>query len=79
MTTTDRPAKRKVSVSLDAELVAELEAADETLSAQVNEAVRAAVEERRRRRQMRRYLDELEAAHGPPDERLVCEFMDLLR
>ena len=34
-------AKRKVSVSLDEDLVAELEAADEALSGQVNEAIRA--------------------------------------
>src|SRR5713226_9604206 len=43
--------KRKVSLSLDADLVDELEqSTDEGLSGQVNEAVRVEVERRRRQR-----------------------------
>ena len=49
-------AKRKVSVSLDEDLVAELEAADEALSGQVNEAIRAEVDRRRVERILRNLL-----------------------
>src|ERR1700758_5081167 len=61
-------AKRKVSVSLDEDLVAELEAADEALSGQVNEAIRAEVERRRRNRLLADMLDSLDARYGPVDE-----------
>lgn len=74
MTTT----KRKVSVSLDEDLVAELEAGDEPLSAQVNEAVRIDLGRRRRERLLGEMLDELEAAAGPVDERLVAKYVALL-
>ena len=70
-------AKRKVSVSLDEDLVAELEAADEALSGQVNEAIRAEVE-RRRNRLLTDMLDSLDADHGPVDETLVVKYMELL-
>jgi antitoxin CcdA len=71
-------AKRKVSVSLDEDLVAELEAADEALSGQVNEAIRAEVERRRRNRLLTGMLDSLDAKHGPVDETLVAKYMELL-
>jgi post-segregation antitoxin (ccd killing protein) len=74
MTTT----KRKVSVSLDDDLVAELEAGDETLSSQVNEAVRNELDRRRRQRLLESMVDELHAAHGKPDEKLVRKYLDLL-
>jgi antitoxin CcdA len=74
MTTT----KRKVSVSLDEDLVAELEAGDEALSTQVNEAIRAELIHRRRQRRLGQFLDDLDAEHGPPDEVLVRKYMDLL-
>ena len=74
MTTT----KRKVSVSLDEDLVAELEAGSEALSAQVNDAVRAQLERRRHHRLLAEMLDQLEVTHGPPDERLVQQYSDLL-
>jgi post-segregation antitoxin (ccd killing protein) len=74
MTTT----KRKVSVSLDDDLVAELEAGDETLSSQVNEAVRNELDRRRRQRLLESMVDELQAAHGKPDEKLVRKYLDLL-
>ena len=74
MTTT----KRKVSVSLDEQLVAELEAGGETLSSQVNEAVRLELDRRRRHRLLGRMLDELDATHGPVDEQLVQRYMERL-
>lgn len=74
MTTT----KRKVSVSLDEDLVAELEAGGEALSSQVNEAIRFELERRRRQRLLGALLDDLDAAHGPVDERLVEKYLDLL-
>ncbi len=74
MTTT----KRKVSVSLDADLVAELEAGDEALSTQVNDAIRVELIRRRRQRHLGEFLDELDVEHGPPEESLVRKYMDLL-
>src|SRR5580693_8312112 len=71
-------AKRKVSVSLDEDLVAELEAADEALSGQVNEAIRAEVERRRRNRLLTAMLDSLDAQYGPVDEALIAKYTDLL-
>jgi antitoxin CcdA len=70
--------KRKVSVSLDEDLVAELESADEALSGQVNEAIRAEVERRRRNRLLTETLDELDARYGPVDESLVAQYTGLL-
>ena len=75
MTTTK---KRKVSVSLDEDLVAELEAGGEALSAQVNEAIRTELSRRRRHRLLDEMLDELDAIHGPADERLVTRYVELL-
>ena len=74
MTTT----KRKVSVSLDEDLVAELEAGGEAVSTQVNEAIRAELSRRRRHRLLEELLTELEATHGPADDRLVKKYLDLL-
>ncbi len=71
--------KRKVSVSLDEELVAELEAGGEALSSQVNEAVRNELARRRRLRMLGEMLDGFEQAAGPPNEKLVARYMDLLR
>ena len=74
MTTT----KRKVSVSLDEELVAELEAGGEALSSQVNDAVRNELARRRRQRLLGEMLEEYERIEGPPDEAMVVKYMDLL-
>lgn len=74
MTTT----KRKISVSLDEDLVAELEAGGEALSSQVNDAVRLELNRRRRHRLLDELLDELESTRGPVDEKLVRKYMDLL-
>lgn len=59
--------KRKVSLSLDEDLVAEFEGADEALSTQVNATLRAEVERRRRQRALRALLDRLSEEHGPLD------------
>jgi post-segregation antitoxin (ccd killing protein) len=70
--------KRKVSVSLDEDLVEELEREDEGLSAQVNAAVSAEVERRRHHRLLVELLDQLDAEHGPVDESLVARYAGLL-
>ena len=69
--------KRKVSVSLDEDLVKELKREDQGLSAQVNLAGRAELE-RRRHRLLVELLDQLDAEHGPVDESLVQKYLGLL-
>jgi len=69
--------KRKVSVSLDEDLVEELKREDEGLSAQVNAAVSAELE-RRRHRLLVELLDQLDAERGPVDESLVAKYVGLL-
>ena len=71
-------AKRKVSISLDEDLVEELEREEQGLSAQVNVAVRAELERRRRQRLLVELLDQLDAEHGPVDESLVKKYVGLL-
>jgi hypothetical protein len=70
--------KRKVSVSLDEDLVEELEREEEGLSAQVNIAVRAELERRRRNRLLMELLAGLDAKYGPVDESLVEKYVGLL-
>jgi len=70
--------KRKVSITLDEDLIAALEGEGETLSAQVNSAVRLEVERRARRQLLRSWLDEMDAVDGPVDEALVASFEELL-
>lgn len=70
--------KRKISVSLDEHLIAELEAGGEALSGQINEAVRAEIERRRRRRLLSEFLDALDVERGPVDEQLVSKYTRLL-
>lgn len=70
--------KCKVSVSLDQELVAELAEGGESLSAQVNDALRREVERRRRHRLLGELLDDLTAEEGPVDEALVAKYAALL-
>lgn len=68
--------KRKVSLSLDADLVEELgRATDEALSVQVNDAIRHEVERRRRQEALRALLDHLVAADGPlgPEDQAEVE------
>ncbi len=71
--------KRKISVSLDADLVEELETGGSALSGQVNEAIRRELEHRRRQRHLTDFLDQLDEAHGPVDEALVEHYMERLQ
>lgn len=71
--------KRKVSVSLDEDLVAELEREKQGLSAQVNAAVRAELERRRRHRLLVEFLDQLDSERGSVDEALIEKYIELLR
>jgi hypothetical protein len=62
------PAKRKVSVTLDADLVAAFEADDSTtLSAEVNAALRKEVARRMRNKALGDFLDQLAAERGALD------------
>jgi len=74
----DMAQKRKISVSLDEDLIAALEGSDETVSAQINSAVRSEVERRSRTELLAGWLDEMEATDGPIDEDLVARFENLL-
>ena len=66
--------KRKISVSLDADLVEALEGGGEALSKQVNNAVRSALVEQKRREALMELLSELEDVHGPVDEQAVDRY-----
>jgi len=76
------PPKRKVSVTIDEDLVTDIEAEGDSLSARVNSALRADVAERRRRRALSEFLDQLAADEGPldtPEDRAqIARFMRLL-
>jgi metal-responsive CopG/Arc/MetJ family transcriptional regulator len=56
--------KRTISVSLDVDLVKELDASPGPRSSQINEAVRADVEQRRRNRQLDVWLRQLAVNAG---------------
>lgn len=66
MSMTESIKKRKVSVSLDADIVEAFEQ-DGPLSAQINEALREAAHRRNHRRALRALLERLEAEDGPLD------------
>jgi antitoxin component of MazEF toxin-antitoxin module len=77
------PAKRKVSVTLDADLVAAMVADDgTTLSAEVNSALRAEVTRRKRHQALADLLDHLADERGrldaPEDEAEIARYMRLL-
>jgi antitoxin CcdA len=77
------PAKRKVSVTLDADLVAAMEASDgTTLSAEVNSALRAEFTRRRRQQALADLLDHLAEERGrldtQEDEAEIARYMRLL-
>jgi hypothetical protein len=78
MTTT----KRKVSLSIDEDLITELEMNADALSTQVNDAVRHEVGRQRRQRALEALLDHLTAEAGPldseADEAEIARFMRLL-
>ena len=71
-------AKRKVSVSLDEDLVALLAKSEGSLSAKINHAVRQAVERQARQRALGELLSKLEAEEGPVDEALLEKYERLL-
>lgn len=75
--------KRKVSVTLDSDLVAEVEAdGAENLSARVNAALRADLESRRRQRALGELLDKLAGERGQldsaEDRAEIARYMRLL-
>ena len=70
--------RRKISISLDEELIAELKTAGQSLSAQINAAVRMEIERRHRQRLLSEFLDQLDAEHGPVDKALVDKYTQLL-
>jgi hypothetical protein len=75
-------AKRKVSVTLDADLVAALESGGTTLSAEVNSALRAEFARRKREQALAELLDHLAGERGgldsPEDEAEIGRYMRLL-
>jgi Arc/MetJ family transcription regulator len=76
-------AKRKVSVTLDADLVAAVEAdGGTTLSAEVNSALRAEVTRRQRQQALEELLDHLADERGgldtPEDQAEITRYMRLL-
>jgi antitoxin CcdA len=75
--------KRKVSVTLDADLVAAVEADDTTtLSAEVNSALRAEFTRRKRQQALADLLDHLAEERGqldtPEDEAEIARYVRLL-
>jgi hypothetical protein len=77
------PAKRKVSITLDADLVAAMEAdGGTTLSAEVNSALRAEFTRRKRQQALADLLDRLADERGrldtPEDEAEIARYIRLL-
>jgi hypothetical protein len=77
------PAKRKVSITLDADLVEAMEAdGGTTLSAEVNSALRAEFTRRKRQQALEDLLDHLADERGkldtPEDEAEIARYMRLL-
>ena len=74
--------KRKVSVTLDDDLVTEVERSGGSLSATVNAALRADLDRARRQRSLGELLRRLEAEDGPlgtpEDQAEIARFMRLL-
>ncbi len=61
--------KRRVTLSLDEDVVEALEAiGGRSLSATANDALRGAVAEAAHRMALSRWLDELDERHGPPTQ-----------
>ena len=77
------PGKRKISVTLDADLVAAMEAdSSTTLSAELNSALRAEFTRRRRQQALANLLDHLAEERGdlntPDDQAEIARYMRLL-
>lgn len=81
MSMTDSIPKRKVSLSLDAEVVEAFER-DGPLSAQINVALRQAVSRRAHQRALAELLDQFELEDGPmdsPDDKAaIARYIELL-
>ena len=75
------PLKQKVSVSLDADLVAAFER-DGPLSTQINEALRTALQRRIHQHALAELLTEFDRQEGaldrPEDEAAIQRYVDLL-
>ena len=77
------PGKRKVSITLDADLVAAMEAdGSTTLSAELNSALRAEFTRRKRQQALADLLDHLAEERGrldtPDDKAEIARYMRLL-
>jgi post-segregation antitoxin (ccd killing protein) len=73
--------KRKLSVSLDEDLVAALEASGDPVSVQVNEAVRNEIERRQQQQALARFCDRYVEETGPwsdEDEAEIQRIMHML-
>ena len=70
--------KRKISVTLDEDLISELEVGDQSLSALVNMAVRAELERRVRQRRLVELLDRLDDEKGPVTKDLIEKYVSIL-
>lgn len=74
-----RSSKAKRSVTLDADLVEQVEGShDGNLSAILNDALRDHVDRRREQAALVAWLDRMEQAEGPPDPAEVASFRRLL-
>ena len=71
--------KRKVSVSLDQDLVTYLERGEAPLSVQVNDAVRHEVQRRQNQEALDRFCDAYEEANGPWDDQDEAEIQRIMR
>ena len=78
---TEAAPKRKVSITLDADLVEAFER-DGPLSAQINDALRAAYEHRQHRIALRELIERLDAEYGPldtpEDKAAIARYVELL-
>jgi len=70
--------KRKVSVSLDSEILEELGAEGEALSGQINKALIDEIARRHRGRLLGELLDSMDEHLGKVDESLISKYIDLL-
>ncbi|MGI8425930.1 MAG: type II toxin-antitoxin system CcdA family antitoxin [Actinomycetota bacterium] len=71
--------KRKISISLDPELVDELEAQGVPLSSQINRVLSDELARRRRSRLLKDLLGEMDHRVGKVDEALIEKYEELLR
>jgi antitoxin CcdA len=71
--------KRKLSVSLDEDLVAALEASGDPVSVQVNDAVRHEIERRQQQQALARFCDRYVEETGPWTEEDEVEIQRIMR